>query len=286
MRVVESAYTLQQFENWRLIINGEKKAGGLVLDTIKRTFKIMCGTNTVEGTYLLTPGKMLFTKPATIVVDEGAGTAVTFDGLELQDGAVPANRKFVSTDPNGTLVFAIKAVPPVTVGNIETYVPDDEVDAITAFLKLRNNGSISRYRITLMSTKVQTWYDNLKTLYPVFIDWTIEAPRSTYEFSLIFNNEDSGRKYRYLNAGSTATANSGLIPMTGSGRNPLYDATLNATGTSTTSGWTCPYNSNANYTAFRNFICLSTGFTILKDGNNFWFRSIADPADWFKCEPY
>jgi hypothetical protein len=279
MRTVQKAAGLQPTESWSLFINGVKETGELTLDVIKRTFKITCGTKTVEGSYSLTPNKILFSQPVTITIDGGAESSITFDGLELQEGAAYANRKFVSTDANGTLVFALDA-DLVTADNISTYIPDPDVDAVTAFLNLKNNGTVSRYRITLMSAIPGAWRSNLLSLYSVFREYRIEAPRSSYALSITAACEDGGAKYYYWNC------TNGLTPMTDPGRNPFTDAVFAYSGGSVSSGWTAPFTSNTNFTSFRTFIQQSTGFTIIKEKDIFWFRSIADSNDWFKCEPY
>ncbi|MDR2585936.1 MAG: DUF4302 domain-containing protein [Prevotellaceae bacterium] len=277
----QNSCALQQYESWQLFIKGEKKTGELSLDVLRHNFNITVGTNSSRGTYSLTSAGMTFDKPVT--VNLGDGNNLTFDGFKIQQGATFADRTIMSNDPAGTLLFSIKLTlpgEPITPDNIVNYEPDPETNTVNAFLNLKNAGAASRYKITLMSTRLEAWRSNLMTLYPVLLEFRIEAPRSTYLLSITMFCEDSGAKYYYWNC------TNGLTPLSGPGLNPYNDAAFAYSGASVTSGWTAPFTAHADFVSLRTVIQAATGFTVLQDENVFWFRSNADPNDWFKCEPY
>ena len=151
--------------------------------------------------------------------------------------------------------------------------PNPDVDAVSGFLNLKNNnGSSSRYKVTLLSPRLETLYANLKTAFPVFQEIRIEAPRSTHKTSIILVNSDG---FYYLNCAD------GLVAV----NNSKYVGVFRHSG-NTYAGTEAPYTSNANYTALQAFFIQAGGFTIIQDQNNvFWFRSVADTNDWFKAEP-
>ena len=282
---VQNLCALQDNESWQLAINGEKKQGELVLDVLRHNFTITCGSSNAKGTYSASATELIFDSPATIVIDD-EGTRLTFNGFKIERGTTDADRKIVSADPASTLVFSVKLNIPVTVDNIATYMPDPDVNAIDAFLNLKNTGSVSRYRMTLMSPMQKEWHDNLRINFPAYFDFcSIEAPRSTYDLSVIFNSSSGTVRY-YCNGGGSGTAGSGFIPMTGEGRNPLYDVYINVPSGSTIGSPPAEYTTDTDFVNLRTFFRQATGFTVIRDGTSFWFRSIADPNEWFKCEPY
>ena len=261
-------------ESWQLSMKGEKVPGSLSLDTLYHTYAINYEDISVRGQYTLTPTELKFNQPVSI-------QGVTFSGLKVQYGATFQERKIVSNDAVGAMVFTIKYTVPVTPETITTYIPDPDGRSIEAFMNLKNNGTMSRYRITLMSERVATWYNNFKELYPTLVRWSIQAPRSSYQLSVVTEFE-VGSAY--------ANCTNGFTPMTGEGFNPLNQAVFAHSGNSTSSAPSAPptgASSNTNWTSFRSFVIAATGFTIIQDGPTvFWFRSNANPDDWFKTEAY
>jgi hypothetical protein len=160
---------------------------------------------------------------------------------------------------------------------ISSYEPDPEINTLDDFLNLKNNGGTSsRYKITYFSSRIAAYYANLKAAYPILQEMRIEAPRSSYKISVILYNLDgTAASYYYWNA------TNGLVPVNGS--NSV--ATFAFSGNSY-SGTTAPYTSNTNYTSLREFFA-TNAFKVLPDENNvFWFRSVTNPLDYFKAEPY
>lgn len=221
---------------------------------------------TVTIYYTFTPNGFVLYEP--FVANGVSMTNFTWDN---------AARKYICSDPGVTAEFICQDAAPIDETTIATYKPDPGKDVVGAFIALKNNGGTSsRFVITLMSSKLEAWRSGLKAAYPVFQEFRIEAPRSSYELSLIFVNNDSGTKYNYWNyaAGFTKLAN------------PYYEVAFPTSTRSYTTGWTCPYLTDANYTGFKAFIEASTGFTLFQDGDIFWFRSNVDSHDWFKVEAY
>jgi len=172
-------------------------------------------------------------------------------------------------------------LPPAVINpeNVVTYVQAPNVPSLAAFL---NNGTAS-YNITLMSSKLEAWRQSYQTQFPTFDGFTILMPRGTYQVSVTTNFTDGGRWYR----GPTEVlpAQTGIVAMS-SPRNPLSEATFNLPRSTTQTGFTYPSGYNGASTGaiqFYTFLQQTAGFTILQDGNVFWFRSNADPNDWFVC---
>jgi hypothetical protein len=155
---------------------------------------------------------------------------------------------------------------------ITSLEPDPEVDAISNFLNLKNNGSSSRYKVTYFSARTDGLYNALKTAYPILEEIRIEAPRSSYKLSLILYNGSTGNQYW--------NATDGLVSVGGSKSVASFALSGNSY-----SGTSPAYTSDTNYTQLRAFIASTKGFTILPDGNAFWFRSVDNPLDYFKAEP-
>ena len=187
----------------------------------------------------------------------------------------------IGVDPAYT-GFKVKfEAPAITPANVSIYVPDATVDARYNFLNLMNynGGTRSDYKITLGSSKVETLLTNLVTALPEITDIYLYAPgTATYELRIRYTINVSG----YLLWNCT------IPSLTNPGNNPLTDVRItNANYTYSPTTWSyTTVTGNAAHSAFRSFIIQSTGFTILQDKEVFWFRSIADPNDWFKCEPF
>jgi hypothetical protein len=161
---------------------------------------------------------------------------------------------------------------------ITSYEPDESVNSVEDFLNKKNydNNTYSRYLITTMSSRLETLRTNLKTAYPLFQEIRIQAPRSTYKASYIFYNLDgTTTTYYYLNG------TNGFVPVGDS----KAVAAFKYSGSSY-SGTTAPYTSNTNYTQLNAVLISDAGFTIIPDGENFWLRSVANPMDYFKVEPF
>ena len=217
-------------------------------------------------------------EPTPVTLDVTAGDVVLGETFDFTF-TLPAE------NVNDLEVVHTYVAMPITPTNVSTYVADLELNARENFLNLLNTFSgtlpVSRYKISLGSTKVETWLANMRTeLAPRYVDVVeIWGPTSSTSAEgtvrLQFRTTNSTGQYaRNLNLTSLTTP-------------PLTDAYF--TGTTINSNTSYTYTDltgNANYSAFRVFFMASTGFTILQDGDVFWFRSIADPNDWFKCEPY
>ncbi|GHT85696.1 hypothetical protein FACS18947_4790 [Bacteroidia bacterium] len=123
---------------------------------------------------------------------------------------------------------------------------------------------------------METLRKNLKTAYPIFQEIRIQAPRSTYKASIIFYNLDGETaSYYYLNC------TNGFVPVGDS----KSVAVFKYSGSSY-SGTTAPYTGNTNYTQLNAVLISDAGFTVIPDGESFWFRSVANPLDYFKVEPF
>ena len=279
---IQSLCSLQEHESWQLSVNGVRQPGALSLDVVRHNYSITCGANSVKGTYRASATELIFDEPATLVVDEG-GSSVTFGGFMVRLGSMDADRTIVSSDPEGTLAFSIKLNIPVTEENIITYNPDPDVNSIDAFLNLKNAdaGSTSLYIITLMSPKYDACRSRLLDEYPIFQGIRIISPRSVtilLQIRFFFDINGAIRNY-------ALNCNNGLTPITENGCNPLTDAVFAYSGAAFDSGTNVMVN-HPDYIMLRDDLFRRvTGFTIIRDGDNFWFRSIADPNDWFKCEP-
>ena len=170
---------------------------------------------------------------------------------------------------------------------ITVAVPDPAVDAVSAFMNLKNyNGTSSRYRASGFSTGLQVLWDNLAafsgTLSPALSlqNLRVEAPRSSYKYSFILHwLEGATNRYYYWNSANGFT--------TPTGGNALFNVLANVSGNSYSSGMTQSGSlaNSPDYVQFRAFFTASTGLTIIQeDATTFYFRGIADPTRWIKFE--
>jgi hypothetical protein len=279
IRDLLQCFKLQENESWVFSVNGKEMAGSVVIDEFKHLYTITYGTSgdKLSGSYVMTSKEMIFDKPVSVEID---GNHIDFDGLRMRSEP----RIIASNDPWNTLTFSIKstlAALPVTPENISTYVPNKEIDALGAFKDFKNSGTSTTVRITLMSPKLDAWRTTYAAEVPEFSGFLIMMPRSTYDISFTLKYTNNGSWYWGPAADTT-----GFNPMTGDGHNPLYEV-LFSLGRSSTSAAPTGYNTDPSKAAvsFRTFLQQPEGFTIIQDGNAFWFRSNADPNDWFKTEP-
>jgi hypothetical protein len=219
--------------------------------------------------------------PVTVVAD-APWVSGTVQGKEIVLKAVQ-NPEFLSGRTTKIKIVASNSLVevPLNISQgelITSYEPDPNVDAVSDFLNLKNydNNTYSRYKITTMCSRLETLRTNLKTAYPIFQEMRIQAPRSTYKASIIFYNLDgTAASYYYWNC------TNGLVPVAGSKSVAAFVISGNSY-----SGTTAPYTSNTNYTQLNTLFSSSAGFTIMPDGNAFWFRSVANPLDYFRVEPF
>lgn len=231
------------------------------------------------GTYSL-PFECDVQLPVTVVADD-PWISYTVSGNTIALSA-QANPNFLTGRSSKIKVIAgdnLVIIPlDILQGELITsYEPDPDINTVDNFLNLKNNGGTSsRYKITFFSSRLATLYANLKAAYPILQEMRIEAPRSTYKISVIlYNLSGETASYYYWNA------TNGLVPVNGS----KSVATFVFSGNSY-SGTTAPYTSNANYTGIRECFAADAGFTVIPDDNDtFWFRSVANPLDYFKVEP-
>ena len=208
----------------------------------------------------------LSSNPAVATVSDGTVTAVgigtSIISVITQEGFFTAN--------------CFVKVALVTPENIETFEQDPAVESFAAFL----NGGTARYDITLMSSKLEAWRQSYETDFPTFIGYVFLLPRSTYQISLAAYYESTSNVW-YM--GPPSGTVEGIFPMEGGDNNPLSDVTFVIPRNST--GGTVPTGYNSGGAAsFRALVQDTAGFTIIQDGTTFWFRSKADPTDWFVCE--
>jgi hypothetical protein len=144
-----------------------------------------------------------------------------------------------------------------------------------------------------MSSKLDAWFVDYST-YWLFTGLTIIMPYSSFRFALTFNyapviNGISTSIWYHHPAGT----DEGLIPLLAPENNPLSDVRFNIPTFTNRSN--IPFSASgyasaaggAIITEFRNWLQAPTGFTIIQDWDDktiFWFRSKADPNDWFKAE--
>ncbi|MDR0542508.1 MAG: DUF4302 domain-containing protein [Dysgonamonadaceae bacterium] len=94
-------------EIWAVKYKGaDIKKGSLKVDPIKHTYTIVSDSASVTGTYSITPDGLSFNKSVSLKVT--GDEVISFNGLKYQAGETPADRKFVSNDAAGSLVFGIK----------------------------------------------------------------------------------------------------------------------------------------------------------------------------------
>ena len=189
----------------------------------------------------------------------------------------------------------------VTPENIATYVQPSNVRSVEAFM----NEGTARYNITLMSPRLEAWSEDYREKIPEFTHYSILLPRSTYQMSFAVNYTTGGFWYQGPQ-NTIANDGQGIIPMTDGGANPLTDVTFDIPRSSGAN----PVPDNFNHPdywggvqSFFRFLHIltvdsqgepiipngSAGFTIISDRDDetvFWFRSKAEPNDWFKCERY
>ncbi len=273
------------------------------LDPTNDNFSLILGRTATENA-LEVPITVLqadegLTIPSTVVFAAGAATA-TFNikvAVAEVQGVLSYALKFDDTYFNpyyiaGPNNFKGEVLVPeeVTPDNIATYVQGANVKAAEAFL----NGGTASYRITLMSELLDGWrqeYTNYaSTLAKPFSHYSILLPRGEYQISMVANYTPTGLWYMGPPSGTTQ----GVFPMTGAGNNPLCDVSLAISRSSSSGSPSSGYNTaGTGAHKFYSFLDQAregaSGFTIIRDRDNatiFWFRSKADPNNWFKCERY
>lgn len=268
---------------------GEKKATitvsqnepGLDIEAYQVTFSGTGSTIKLRVDYLL---------PLTLVPD------ATWFTVTLEDDTIvlqaPVNPSMTTpragevAATSGTYAKTITVMQNAQIIDIE---PDPSVNVVDAFMNLKNNTTSSRYLATSMSDSLQQWWSDIADFYLTFSpaielrNLRFEAPRSSYKHSIVF----------YSRQGSTIYGNSANGFLVPDGGNPLHDFRFNFSATSYAVLTSAQYHSvvdalPAGYPSFHKFYNLlnaATGFTIIQDGPDFWFRSIANHEDWIKFEP-
>ena len=204
-------------------------------------------------------------------------------GLSLAAAITPTTKWPVNVSGNPLAFIVVPPPPPppppvITPENVSTFEQDPAVEALAAFL----NGGTANYELTLMSSQLEGWRQSYSTQFPSFTGYTIQMPRGTYQLSVVANY-DSGAKW-YRGPSDPLPAQNAIVAMTGEGNNPLCDVTFSIPRSSVSSGTAPPTGYNGSSTGaitFFNFMQNTTGYTILQDYHTFWFRSKADPNDWF-----
>jgi len=204
------------------------------------------------------------------------------NGKSLGATIMPNEKWAINVHGNNLPFVSVPPPPPppppvITPENVVTYVQDPNVESLAAFL----NGGTANYNITLMSAQLETWRQSYEAQFPEFEKYTIHMPRGDYQLSLTANYESGARWYMGPSSGTWQ----GIFPMQEPDHNPLCDMTFIIPRNSTTGTPPTGYNSGGA-ASFRAFVQIATGFTVLQDVNTFWFRSKADPNDWFVCVRY
>jgi hypothetical protein len=214
----------------------------------------------------------------TVAYSCGVAVNVTSDQPWLKASASDGN---IVLDVDANTEFTAYRSAKITVsagGGIVTEVlsvsqnptqPTPDVESLSDFLNLKNNGSSSRYKITEFSPALDEYYQALKTKFPILEEMRIEAPRSSYRLSVILSNNNSTTYYW--------NATNGLVPV-----NDSKSVGAFALSGNTRLGANPPYLSDPDYVALRAIFAAATGFTIFPgDNNTFVFRSEADTTLYF-----
>ena len=269
--------------------NGLTATGVISPDSPKESSTPMTVTITLAGTALYAGTHTVGLTSAILGTAMVAPVSVT---KETANNEVVSGLTFAFTftmpagDVTDLVVTHTFVRAPITPENVSTYIQDPNVNTRYNFLNLMNDngGELSRYQITLGSSKVTDLIANLNS-----------AANTLQEEIRMYAPGSATRDLRFhyilrTDAGGTANLfwNCDMPTLTDAGRNPLTDVRItNANYTYNPTTWSyTSFTGTAGHAAFRSFIIQATGFTILQDGDIFWFRSIADPNDWFKCEPF
>ncbi|MDR1414576.1 MAG: BACON domain-containing protein [Odoribacteraceae bacterium] len=209
---------------------------------------------------------------ATTSTRQGTVTITVTAGSETFTSTINVDQEKLVLDP-----------PDAT--NITTYEQDPALATKTALMNVKNySGTTTRLKVTLMCDTIQAWWDALAAdILPhdmILQELRLEAPRSTYAYATtVYLLEGATKQYYYWNS----TAGFG----TPAGGNSPSDLTSNYSGNSRVSGFDnyafltdSPY-----YIKLRAWFAKTTGFTLIQDGNTFWYRDIANPTLWVRFEP-
>ena len=203
------------------------------------------------------------------------------NGKSLGANTIPTDIWPVNVNGNAVPFVNVTPPPPppppiITPDNVATYEQDPAVQSYQEFL----HGGTATYKITYMSPTLEGWLESYQSQFPEFEEYTIIMPRGDYQLSLTANYESGARWYMGPNSGIWQ----GIFPMSGAGNNPLSDVTFVIPRNSYTGTPPTGYNTGAGALSFKAFVQNTTGFIILQDGKRFWFRSKANPNEWFCCE--
>jgi len=209
------------------------------------------------------------------------------DGLVTVLAAGTTTITVTTVDGGFTAQCAVTATATMgspTAANIATFLQPYDATPLNAFLGTQ--AAPLAYDITLMSSKLealrQTFIEVSTPIKPGFRAFTIGAPfTGTNRFSLLqmFDNGDGERR-------SSGTNLPGIHLMTGPGNNSNSDVFIDLLGSrnGVAGGVGSALQGAASWISLQRHVDATTGHTIIQDPANpgtFWFRSKADPNDWF-----
>ena len=200
-------------------------------------------------------------------------TSVEITLAPIIPGSAPPLRNYVLLlrDTNGDVIrFSVQQSNPF----------DPVLNSVSDFLNLRNMSTYSRYNLTLMSPRIDALRTNLMGRYPLEY-FFMRSPWGTgYQYGITAAFENNGAFYYQLRF------TTGLVPLTEPDCNPLTDASITGAMSVVTSGlpFVGEWAADADFLSLLNFFLMPTGFTIIQEGDAFWFVSRADSNDWFLCQ--
>jgi hypothetical protein len=231
----------------------------------------------------------------------------------LTEGLAVITATITKSGLQATCSVTVEFVVPPTAETIVDYETYPEIQSLVAFL----NNNNARYNITLMSSKLEAWRAAYAAAVPLFDKFVFALPSTGTSTSS--SPMSMGWQITYTSTGNlwpfvtTSPTMPTLVAMTGENDNPNSDATfteLRRVDRTSSSAWGDPTPHSSTLTSLSgavlaavrgiftpiatstsiasqeapNLIGLlnaSTGWRIFQDDRTFWFRSKADPNDWF-----
>jgi len=168
--------------------------------------------------------------------------------------------------------------PALNPADIPTFIQDPDMETLDAF-SLSGN-----YTITLMSPRLDSLRQLYRDEFPAFTHFELRTPRGTFQmsFTTVFDNGGAWFRGPTENWNLRLPESYALVPLTGAGNNPNSDFRFQIPR-STTSG-TPPAGHSAGDLSVHYILDIMQqleGWTIIQDGLHFWFRSKANPNEWF-----
>ncbi len=234
---------------------------------------------TLQLSYEMVPAHATNNKVTWSSNNENVATVDANTGLVTSLAFGTANITATTEDGNFTASCEVNVIEYPNENNIVTYEPDPEAEALKNFM-IPSANYVYYYYFMQMSPRLEKMRQDAGATSKSYNYWDMMLPRSSYQVSVNTRYTTTAGFRSYGPVTSNPYDEFGkyqaIYPLES---NPKSDARLSLGRMSTSSGPDPETQADKDFAAV---LGQNTGWTIIEDENNtFWFRSIADPNDWF-----